>query len=256
MIYLYGLVEASNAALPICLDGVNGLQGPLQQTQIGPWTLIYSDHDDEEIMPRRRLLLAHTKVLETMLTTGTVLPARFGLVARDMSQIEGLVHSVQNEIDAEFKKLSGAIELGVRVSFERQAALAATLDAHPRLRQEREALQRKGPQAHFEIAAFGGKLADEMDRRRGAAQKALLTAIRPMARDHVLRKPEDDIEVLRAEFLVDAELQHSFEQSLADAASALDFAPGEEPRISVIGPVPMYNFVNLNLTFDVDQEAA
>ncbi|MEO0916972.1 MAG: GvpL/GvpF family gas vesicle protein, partial [Pseudomonadota bacterium] len=117
-------------------------------------------------------------------------------------------------------------------------------------------LQKSGPQAHFEIAAFGGKLADELDRRRGAAQKKLLNAIRPLARDHVLRKPEDDTEVLRAEFLIDAGLQPDFEQSLASVSATLDFAPGEEPQINVIGPVPMYNFVKLNLTFDVDQEAA
>ncbi|MDX8348471.1 GvpL/GvpF family gas vesicle protein [Cognatiyoonia sp. IB215446] len=256
MIYLYGLANASCASLADCLNEIDGLQGPLQQTRIGPWTLVHSEHDQEEIMPRRRLLLAHTKVLEAMLTTGTVLPARFGLVAHEMSQIERLIHSVYDKINAEFEKVSGAVELGVRVSFPRQAALAATLDAHSLLRQEREALQRKGTKAHFEIAAFGGKLAEEMDRRRGAAQTTLLNAIRPLVRDHVLRKPEDDTEVLRAEFLVDAEAQRSFEEAIANAAAALDFAAGEGPKINIIGPVPLCNFVNLNLSFDLDQEAA
>lgn len=256
MIYIYGLAAASDAALAAHLKGVEGLQAPLEQTRIGPWTLVHSAHDDEEIMPRRRLLLAHTRVLEVMLKTGTVLPARFGLVARDMTQIDALLHAVADQISAEFEKVDGAVELGVRVSFPRPAALAATLSAHPKLEKERATLQKKGPQAHFEIAAFGGKLADEMDRRRAAAQTTLLKAITPLARDHVLRKPEEDTEVLRAEFLIDGAAQPHFERVLAETAATLTFAPDAEAQIQVIGPVPMYNFVNLNFRFDTDQAAA
>lgn len=256
MIYLYGLAAADCEHVASRLDGMTGLQAPLQQTQIGDWTLVHSDHDDQEILPKRRLLLAHTTVLEQMVSMGTVLPARFGLVANDIAEVTTLIHAMQEKIATEFDKVRGAIELGIRVSFPRQAALAATLQGNPRLHAERAALQKKGPQAHFEIAEFGGKLADHLDRRRAQAQRRLLDALLPMARDHVLRKPEEDTEVLRAEFLVDEQMQTAFETMVTTAASDLDFAPGEEASIQVIGPVPMYNFVRLNLTFDVDQAAA
>ncbi|MEO0930881.1 MAG: GvpL/GvpF family gas vesicle protein, partial [Pseudomonadota bacterium] len=84
MIYLYGLVEPRGAEIAVVLKDAEGLQGPLQHAEIAGWTLVYSDHDDQEILPKRRLLLAHTKVLERLLTIGTTLPARFGLVARDL----------------------------------------------------------------------------------------------------------------------------------------------------------------------------
>lgn len=255
MIYLYGLVEPRGAEIAVVLKDTEGLQGPLQHAEIAGWTLVYSDHDDQEILPKRRLLLAHTKVLELLLTIGTTLPARFGLVARDLGQVAVLIQSVRDTIAAEFDKIRDAVELGVRVSFPRDAALATTLQQDPRLQTEHANLQKSGAQAHFAIAEFGGRLADQMERRRGQAQRQLMDALRPHARNCVLRKPEDDTEVLRAEFLIDQNIQDIFEQKIADAAADLDFAPGEEPMIQIIGPVPMYNFVSLNLTFDLDQVA-
>ncbi|PJI91434.1 gas vesicle protein GvpL/GvpF [Yoonia maricola] len=256
MIYLYGLAAAEETVLSGMLTHAQGLQGPLKLAHIGPWCLIYSDHDDQEILPKRRLLLAHTRVLETVLPICTILPARFGLVAQDLAQVSALVEENATEITAQFAKVTGAIELGVRISFPRQVALDAALQSDTQLYAQQVALRKRGPEAHFAIAEFGGRLADLLDQRRGVAQRATLAALRPLTRDHVLRKPEEDTEVLRAEFLVDANAQDSFQDAVAATAAKLDFAPGAEPLIQMIGPVPMYHFVRLNLGLDLDQAAA
>jgi len=256
MIYIYGLSAADKDTLSVALDGVQGLQGPLQVAPVGPWSLLYSDHDDQEILPKRRLLLTHTRVLEKILSLGSVLPARFGLAAVDLAQISALIDENMQQINAQFMKVKGAVELGVRISFARQPALCAALESSPSLRAEQAALRRAGPEAHFAIAAFGGRLAELVDRRRGAAQRALLAELRPFARDHVLRKPEEDTEVLRAEFLVSHDEQDRFQAAIVTATTKLDFAPAEEPLIQVIGPVPMYHFVSLNLGLERDQAAA
>ena len=198
MIYLYGLAAAEPAKLAHILDGVQGLQGPLQFAAIGPWTLVFSDHDDQEILPKRRLLLAHTKVLETILPLCTILPARFGLVAGDLPQVAKLVTDHTAQITAEFAKVVGAVEVGLRVSFPRQAALEAALHSSKPLQEQQAKLRKSGPEAHFAIAAFGGRLAELLDQRRGDAQRSLLAALRPLARDHVLRAPDDDTQVLLA----------------------------------------------------------
>lgn len=256
MIYLYGLTEAPPAALTLALDGLNGLQGPLDITQLDGWTLVHSDHDDEEILPKRRLMLAHTRVLEAMLKTGAVLPAQFGLVGGNIDETAALVRTQKDRIAAEFDRVRGAIELGVRISFPREIALATTLDENPALQAEKTALMRKGPEAHFAIAEFGGRLADALDRRRARAQRSILDQLVPLARQHVLRTPEEDNEVLRAEFLVDLANQPAFESTVADACVKLVFAPGAEPRIRIVGPVPAYNFVRLSLKAPANEAAA
>ncbi len=256
MIYLYGLVEQPHLNLPQDLAETPGLQGPLLTCPIGPWALVYSHHDDAEILPKRRLLLAHTRVLEQMLTLGTVLPARFGLVSETFAKVESMILAKAPTITQEFARVNGCFELGIRVNYPRKPALDATLAEDPALLRERDRLSRLGPEAHFAMAEFGGKLADRLDRRRGAAQAQLLRVLVPLCRAHVLRRPEEDTEVLRAEFLIKAEDQVGFINAVDQATQSLIFAPGYEAAIQVVGPVPMYNFVRLSLALDSKEEAA
>lgn len=256
MIYLYGVLEGANPPGADEFVETPGLQGPLQTAPIGRWTLVYSDQDDAEILPKRRLMLAHTRVLERMSGFGTVLPARFGLVAENLEKVTTLIGAKGPVIESEFDRVRGCVEIGIRVGFDRQHALEATLAEDAALRRERDALAKKGPEAHFAMAEFGGKLADRLDRCRGAAQGVLLQTLMPLCRAHVLRKPEEDTEVLRAEFLIAAETQDAFVAAVDTAARSVTFAPAAEPAIQVIGPVPMYNFVRLSLAFDPEEAAA
>lgn len=256
MIYLYGLFEGTHVDLSAALADVRGLQNPTKICAIDDWFLVYSAHDNAEILPKRRYMLAHTQVLERMITAGTVLPARFGLVAETLTGANDLIMAQRAPVAAAFDRVRGHVELGLRVSFPRDAALDATLAGNTALQSERVALIGKGPEVHFAIAEFGGRLADQMDRRRGLAQRTLLNALVPLAADHVLRKPEEDTEVLRAEFLVQMAAQDDFIAALEDAVASLDFAPGAAPQIQVIGPAPMYNFVQLSLTLDENEAAA
>jgi hypothetical protein len=256
MIYLYGLIEEPLPSLNQDIAATPGLQGPLFTHQIGPWSLVYSEHDAQEILPKRRLLLAHTRVLEQLLDFGTVLPARFGLVAANVAVVEAMILAKSATITREFQRVHGCFELGVRIKYPRKPALDATLVEDPGLLRERERLAKLGPEAHFAMAEFGGKLADRLDRRRGAAQHQMLRALVPLCRSHVLRKPDDDTEVLRAEFLIQAQDQTSFLAAVEQVTTSLTFAPGAEPEIQVVGPVPMYNFVRLSLAFDPEEEAA
>lgn len=256
MIYLYGLFDGASSDLETALSDLSGLQGALEIVSVGPWYLVFSEHEDEEILPKRRHMLAHTQVLEAMISAGTILPARFGLMAEVPSRAVELITAQRRLVEAEFERVKGHVELGVRISFERSVALEATLHQEPALRRERDALVAKGPEAHFAIAEFGGRLADTLDRRRGVAQRVLLERLLPLVSDHVLRAPEEDTEVLRAEFLVKSRDQDRLISETETAAKTLDFAPDAEPVIKIIGPVPMYNFVRLNLAFEPDGVAA
>ncbi|WP_299881899.1 GvpL/GvpF family gas vesicle protein [uncultured Sulfitobacter sp.] len=256
MIYLYGLAEAGPSDVLPALEGAMGLQSALEVERIGSWSLIHSAQDDAEITPKRRLMLTHTKVLERLLPAAPVLPARFGLVAASVTEAARLIDAQHDQISAAFERIRGCVELGIRVSFDRQHALLATLEAEPALRRERDALSRRGAEAQYAMAEFGGRLADLLDRRRGVAQSALLDALRPVARDHVLRAPDNDTQVLRAEFLIEAGAQDAFIQALEEAAFSLPFAADARPEIQIIGPAPFYHFVHLHLTDQQSEVAA
>lgn len=258
MIYLYGLAETTADQVAQAIDGLPGLQAPPEVAAIDgtDWVVVFSAQDEEDILPKRRLMLTHTRVLENMLTTGPVLPARFGMVAESREDVGSLITQAAPRIRQEFNRIRGTVEVSVRISFPRLSAIRAVLAEDPMLQAERDRLAQRGPDAHFEIAAFGEKLADRLDRRRGAAQTVLLKAALPHVADHVLQAPEADNEVLRAAFLVPVEQQPQLEAALQDEAAAITFAPDAEPTIQIVGPAPAYNFVRFSLRPDQHAEDA
>ena len=256
MIYLYGLVDAPPAAVAARLDGVGGLQAPPVATDAGRWTLVSSAHDAGPVAPRRRDMLAHTRVVEAMMAEGLVLPARFGLVAEDVPGVRALIAAQEGALAAQAARIAGCSAYGVRVDFPQAPALAATLAAAPDLQRARDRLLRTPHPAPFAQADFGRALAEALDRRRGLAQKALLVALRPLVRDHVLRRPDSDCEVLCVEALVPEGRLAAVEQVLATAAADCGFAGGAPARIVLTGPAPAYHFVRLSLGTGAQEAAA
>jgi hypothetical protein len=255
MIYLYGLLTADAPVDRFDLSSLSGVTGPVALAATPQGHLIHGPAPEGDILPKRRFLLAHARVLEDLNELGTLLPMRFGMSAASIEQVGAMLEAEQDAITRSFGRLEGAVELGLRISFPRQAALEAILTEDPVLRADRDRLARGGRQPHFETANLGRRLAEALGRRRDRAQKALLAQIVPLCRDHVLRAPEEDVHVLSVDVLIDRAAQDSFADRVEDIARACAFAPGAEPDIRLVGPVPAYNFVRLMLSVDKDQAA-
>lgn len=248
MIYLYGLLEDGDAPDPVMLADLTGVTGVVKAQQLGTGWLIYSEALDTEILPRRKTLLAHTRVLEAMLGTRAVLPMRFGMFSEGPEAVADLVSAQAAAVQGEFDLIRGRVELGVRVSFPREPALAATLADEPRLAAEHQRLSALTRPPHLEVAEFGRVLAELLDRRRGQVQKRLLAEMLPHLERHVLRTPESDVTVLSIDALVSQEAHADFAERIADAAERhRAFANGAEATVKIVGPVPPFNFVRLNL---------
>ena len=243
--YLYALMPGD--AAPERLGELRGVtDGPVEASRAGPHLIVHGPHDGSEILQTRRRMLAHTRVLETLMRAGTVLPMRFGLVA-DATRATDAVLAQSDRIAAQFARLTGRVELGLRLSWPREAALARLLEVEPALAAARDRLIGRGAEAHFERIELGRRVAEALERRRTATQHALLPTLAAAVEDHVLKAPEEDVEVLRVECLVPENAQESLVATFAAAADRADFAPGAEPQLRVVGPVPPFHFVDLSL---------
>jgi len=252
MRYLYALLPGQG---PLPLDSLaqmTGVKGAaVDVSPVGPYHLVHSAHDGAELLRTRRLMLAHTRVLEALLGACPLLPMRFGLVAESLAEIDALVREAQPRIDAEFARITGNSEIGLRISWPRDRALSRLLEVDPTLARARDALLGRGAEAHFDRIELGRRVAEALERRRTDAQSALLRHLAPLCRDHVLRVPEEDVEVLRMECLVpEAGGEDRVVAAALEAAATVDFAGAEEPMVKVVGPVPPFNFVNLPLLQD------
>lgn len=254
MIYLYGLIEPGAAPDPSVLAALEGVTGPVRMDDLGTAILVHGPADTAEILPRRRHLLAHARVLEALTGGAAILPMRFGMVADDISELVPVVTAQSGVIATQFDAVRGAAEYGIRVSFSREAALAATVRADPALEAERARLAGRAGTGRMETAEFGRRLADRLDRRRAAAQKELLAALAPDFVAHVLRVPDEDTQALAIDALVADARAPDLAQRVEAMARLSDFAPGAEPEVRLVGPGPAYSFVRL--TLDTARRAA
>lgn len=246
MIYLYGLLEPG-PALPEALEELAGVTGPTALAVLPEGVLIHGPHDGSEILPKRQRLLAHARVLETAAWFGTVLPMRFGMTAADPAEVADLLAGRRAEVAAAFGQIRGRVELGLRVGYPREAALQAVLAAAPDLAAEHGRLLAAPKGDPFARAEFGRRLAERLDARRAATQRALVRQLGRFWVAHRLRTPDSDVQVLSADVLLPEESQQAFAAALEAAVAGCGFAPGAEPEIRVVGPAPAFTFVSLSL---------
>jgi len=250
-LYCYGIRRAADAAA--FAEGVEGLAGAaLSHVASGPLAMIVSPHDLGTVRRARRNLRAHLRALEAAMADGPVLPMRFGVVAEDEAAVAATLAPREAELAGLLERHDGLAEFGLRVSWPRDAALAALSAARPDLAERRRALGTRAPQGA--LISLGQAVSDGLESRRKAAERALLARLRPLAEDHVLHPPSEDVEALRADFLLAKGAQDGFARAAEEAASVLDFAGDAPPRIRLVGPAPAYNFLSLHL--DRPAEAA
>lgn len=248
-LYIYGLLCAAPDGLAQTLTEMKTPDGagPAELIEAGPFIAVASPHDGSEVLQRRRNMLAHTRLLEASMPYTTVLPMRFGIVADQVPMFAEMLSQKEPEIRSQFETLDGSVELGLRIAWPRDAALSALAASEPSLRERHIVLAARGPEAHYQRIEFGRKVAEALDSRRKTAESALLEVLRPISRSHILRAAEEDVEVLRAEFLVAADRQSEFIEVTEAAVEACDFAAGAPAAVRCVGPAPAYNFVSLSL---------
>lgn len=245
-LYAYG-VQRAEQAQPLDA-GMTGLDGaPLSHVDAGGLAVLVSPIAVGEVRRTRRNMLTHLRLLETAMASGPVLPMRFGVIADDAEGLRAVIAPRRSELAALLDRHDGHAEFGLRITFPRDPALAALTAARPDLAARRAALAAEGIRARDALITLGQHVADGLEQRRKAAERTLMAHLKPLAADFVLRAPEDDVEVLRAEFLLPLSQADAFAAAATAAASALDFAPGTVPEMRLVGPVPPYNFVSIHL---------
>ncbi|MEM9707969.1 MAG: GvpL/GvpF family gas vesicle protein [Pseudomonadota bacterium] len=247
MIYLYGLLDRRASGAAEHLRSIEGVTGPIEVVSHPTCQLICGAFDGQMILPKRRNLLAHARVLEAALTIGTVLPMRFGMSAESRESVQRMLEQQSAAIESEMAQLTGLVELGLRVSYDRDPSLAQQLSRHPELKSEHRRLRAAKPHNQFEQAEFGRRLGEALDRHRTDAQHKLIGALKPYVADLVIRRPNDEAEVLAADLLVDQSQEAGLADVLATLLADLDFGGGSEPSIQIIGPEPPFNFVRVTL---------
>jgi len=255
--YLYGVTHAGvelgdayttfDGALPrpfLVIDGeVAAITGKVSLEEFDEARLPDLLNDPGWLIPRAT---AHQDVLERALPGGPVVPFRFGTVYRDERAVRTFLRSNAHELTTALERLSGRVEMGVKVFADRDVLTAALRDTDaPVAELETEIASAPEGRAYM-LRRRADRLLDEavqqFEQECAAESHAAFSAVA----DDVAVNPPQPAELSgRSEEMIlnGAYLLQSVE-AINDVAQELaQRYGGSGVTFDVTGPWPPYNFV-------------
>jgi hypothetical protein len=207
----------------------------------GPVAALVEAVDPERPLGRRRDLVAHSTVLNTVAERGPVLPMRFGAVVQDEQAVrEELLAPQRDHFAALLDEVAGKVQLTLRARYELDAVLAEVVEAEPEVAELRRRTAGLPEEAtHYERVRLGELVAQAVDVRRTQDAQRIRERLAPHALDHVAREVSGMDSLADVAFLVDVERQGALEDAAEQLAAELE----GRVRLSLAGPMALYDFV-------------
>jgi hypothetical protein len=209
----------------------------------GDLAALVSDTDIQEYEIRRDTVLAHQRVLESVMAIGDILPVSFGTVAGDDADIiDTLLEGNADHLHDSLKYIEGCVELSLRVSWIQERLFEEIVEEYDEIRALRDSLSRAPEDsAYFDRIRLGEMTSEAIAMKSEAEAQAILNALAPLWVDVVLNDATGDVVFFNASFLVDRNTEPEFD----DAVQAIAEERQERMRFRYVGPLPPASFVSL-----------
>jgi hypothetical protein len=205
-------------------------------------TRLSPDGDDERLI---ELALRHEHVLESFLAAGlSVLPFRFGTLCSTEGDVARLLETKEPALSTALAAVDGKLEVGVRISIDRERVREAILDADDDLRDRDAQLATLGPGAAHLRRKQLERILDERVTQEASRRAATMLDELSSGASAARSAPGRDAAVVESSYLVPAATVGGFVErarSLADERGVL---------IDVTGPWPPYSFVEFEADGD------
>ena len=226
-----GAIDASR------VDGVSGR--PVATIESNGLAAVVSELAEPRLRVRRRDLLGHLRVLESVFDDTTIVPCAFGMVLPSREAVASdFLAARRNELLGLLERLDGRAQLNVTARYDEEEILREIVATDPRVARGRQQTRVLGRAGHFASIQLGELVAGALAERREADGGRLLGRLAAES-DDVLAEATDELTVLKASFLVEG--PDRFDAVLEQVAK--DEAP--RIRFEAIGPLPPTAFAEL-----------
>src|SRR3954467_1359969 len=153
--YVYGVISAGAAGGRPPGEGID--DQPVELVERGELAALVSDAPRVPVKANRRNLMAHSRVLQSVIGERCVLPMRFGVVMPDRAAVEAeLLGQNSDWLAAQLRVFETYIELDVRALCPEDELLRTVVRERPQLAELRESLRgRPGPATYYERIRLG-----------------------------------------------------------------------------------------------------
>ena len=211
----------------------------------GDLAAVVSDSPSDAFEARRRNMMAHTAVLEEVMSSFTILPLRFSTVAPDVELVrDKLLGERRDELLSLWREMDGRVELGLKAFWHEDTLFQGIVDENPAIRALRDSLAgRSAEETHAERMKLGELVEVAMKQRRQRDADLIMSRLQPLAHSVAINENYGERMVLNAAFLVAKDA----ESRMDEAVQQLDGELGERLMFKYVGSAPPYNFVKLHM---------
>ncbi|MEM1125593.1 MAG: GvpL/GvpF family gas vesicle protein [Bacteroidota bacterium] len=242
--YVYCFIRSSEP-VTFSSTGIGELKGTVRAIPYRDIAVVVSESPVMIYPSRRRNMMPHTRVLEEVMATHTILPARFSTVVPPEDDLgEDIIAPRYEQLDGLLHEMDGKVELGLRVMWHDGLVFQEIVEEQDAIRALRDQLVGRSPEeTHYDRMRLGEMIEAAIEGKRAAEAAALLDRLRPFAADVRENDVLGDRMVLNTAFLVDQAQVPAFDAAL----EAIDAEQSHRMSFTYVGPVPPYNFVSIVL---------
>lgn len=213
---------------------------------LGP-VRVYKAMRREEIMPH---LFAHQAVVERAMEGRTVVPVKFGTVARDEAEVRRILERSHPRLRAALAAMEGKIELDVVAQWRDLESVFRQIAEEPEFRRLTASIAVRCPApATEERIRIGQAVKARLDRVREERADEIVEALRPLAEELCPHALLDDRMILNTACLV----ERAREPGVGEALERLSDRYGDSVDFRCVGPLPPYSFGTVEVrTFELE----
>ena len=207
---------------------------------------VVSDTLSSRLRPDRRNISAHQAVLHSLTEDHTVLPMRFGVIARSTEAIQDLLSANQETIREHFERLNGRVEMGLRVSWEVANIYEYYVATHPTLKEGRDDIwdRNSSDSSHRDEKIRLGNLYQSLrDADRIEFTEKVKEVLFDFCEDIIETPVKREKDVMNLACLVERERMDEFAKGVFKASKLFD----NIYLFDYTGPWAPHNFVTLDL---------
>ena len=240
--YLYGIIPRQNK-LELALDSIMPTFGDIHTIDYKELSALVSNAPIKVYNPEKELILRHEKVVASVMKETTIIPARYGIVARKAAEVGELLEANYDYLFEKTKELENKVELSLRI-FWRKDKLADDIQSEElrKIKMEADSQQKLDQATQIKLGEIAFQVVED---KREQYIRQIYEPLKQKAISAKLNNILNVRMVCNCAFLVSREDEPKFD-ALVNAlylehAQVLDF--------KYSGPWPPYNFVDLVLTF-------
>ena len=238
--YLYGFTDRQFQASP----DLRGLaDAPVQAVTFRDVSAIVSPHPVQRLVPSRRNLEPHHRIVRYVSSVATLVPAAFGHISDTADDLLAVLRGNYDDIRQEIERLDRKCEMGLKVSWSVENIFHYFVRRDRELREMRDRAFRDREPSVPEKLAIGERFEALLKRDRDRYTQALVTVLGGVARELTAAPPRVDKTVCELALLIDRTAIAEFEAAVGRAAAMFD----ENFTLDYSGPLPAYSFVRLRL---------